>query len=397
MSTDSIPELRQIAEEYRQQLLRGVADKSGLKVLSGDDLQEWLDQNSDLLLDIAQANSQGMVDTSELIEAYRKAVSSASTETLEDDPNARLILAHSIEEIEHACKDLGLEVQAGVVYGGNPTSGLMASQRSVSFTGGAASIVEVSIPFLPFCNLVSRMMTLTLAESEGEAWSQVPLSLKDRLPSKPDLVGDWSSLILSYAVNGFPPQHHVFGFANANQALTRLLLLKSMETFAIAHEYGHHVLRHGQSESTEDKADHLQDEHEADVFGHMISYKIWSNPQKVNPFAVTGVGAVLMLGLIDLVARAKNLLRTGLDQSPPRKRHPPFRERIDVISVASTRYMPEEVSRPAQIMRDAFMEIIELIWTQIKPSIIKMREEGARPNEDNVGPTDWLPVYIAER
>lgn len=134
-----------------------------------------------------------------------------------------------------------------------------------------------------------------------------------------------------------------------------------MEVFAVAHEYGHHLLKHGLADSSVETADLFGDEHDADGFARLVSIVIDSEEESLNPYARSGVGAILMLGSLDLVTRTKAVLRSGLDQPPPRRRHPPLADRIQRI-VDFDRLMPDEIRPRLADLRRYFMSIKEIIW-----------------------------------
>jgi hypothetical protein len=164
-----------------------------------------------------------------------------------------------------------------------------------------------------------------------------------------------------------------------------------MEVFAVAHEYGHHLLKHGLADSSVETADLFGDEHDADGFARLVSIVIDSEEESLNPYARSGVGAILMLGSLDLVTRTKAVLRSGLDQPPPRRRHPPLADRIQRI-VDFDRLMPDEIRPRLADLRRYFMSIKEIIWRAAKPTIEDLHRQGLRPHEDAPDPSGWLPV-----
>jgi hypothetical protein len=44
------------------------------------------------------------------------------------------------------------------------------------------------------------------------------------------------------------------------------------------------------------------------------------------------------------------------------------------------------------IMRQCFVEIIEVIWETVRPNIVKLHEGGVRPIEGASDPGGWLPT-----
>jgi hypothetical protein len=152
-----------------------------------------------------------------------------------------------------------------------------------------------------------------------------------------------------------------------------------MEYFALAHEYGHHVGRHGQSGTSENADGSGSEELGADMFARAISMRIGSESNPQNLFAMSGVGAVALLGILDLVTRSEAIIKTGSDESIGSGAHPPLRHRIEVIAQLDVS-APDDYQVMFADMRSCFLAIIEQLWVVLRPGYLLLFAEGLRPH-----------------
>ncbi len=258
------------------------------------------------------------------------------------------------------------------------------------------SIIEVSLPFVVFCNGVSKALARTLPHQKGSATEDgsmikvcnEPGIVLARLRESPQLVFEWSRIVVHHAL-GWPPR----GLSAAPDELaqvTRILLLNAMEWFALAHEYGHHVMRHGQATSSSTTRNIFEDEHEADLFARSVSIALGGKTEVLNMYALSGVGGIIVLGMMDLVRRGRTVLKTGLDNAPPRRSHPPLADRVTAFGLLD-QHLAEELRAAASDMRNCFTSILEGIWTEVLPIVQQLHKEGMRPEEMPGHEDGWLP------
>ena len=386
---------KEAAENYRQQRQSAIARKTGFSPKTIQEQLQWVEDNRDLVFAVARGSGAAEGGEEALIDEYKQALLNTSEGSLLDDIHGRQILERVIGEIEHACREHRIPIRSGVVFGIAPELGLRISQSAVLET--QASIIDVSIPFLTFCNLIAKALARSLPQHPAGPQVSVsndPTAVRAQLQQSPDLVSEWVSIFSSYAEIGWPPPgiHHITD--TATQAV-RYMLLRAVELFALAHEYGHHVMMHGVgSNSSEQTADPFVEEHQADIFARSASIAIGSTESTPNFYAMSGAGGVIVLGALDLVRRAKVVLETGNEQFTPRERHPPFSERIAHIA-SLDEHLAASHRESARDMRRCFIEIVEVIWEVVRPHIVELHLQGARPREGAVDLGGWLPVSNA--
>jgi hypothetical protein len=381
-------EERSAAEQYRHERQRADANKHGFSALTPSELYRWMDDHPDFMRSIAVANGVREKDAPAFIEQYRTILEATPPGSALDDLNARMILKRVLDEIEQVCKTLNIPIRSGVVFGVAPEPGLIASQRPVMQTG--ASILSFSLPFVIFCNLISKALARTIVHEPGSVLkaSYDPAQIRAKLKSTVELRQEWSNILVRYAGDVSPPSPTPTPPELAAQ-ITRIMVLRAIECFSVAHEYGHHVLEHGTSGSSEDTSDHFKDEHDADIFARGISMIMGMQEEPQNFLAICGAGGVIILGMLDLVRRTRGVLETGSEALTPRERHPPYADRIAAFARLDP---PGETGALCKEMRSNLVAIIEAIWEEVKPIAISFFEVGFRLLPDRPVSEGWLPT-----
>ncbi|EHR03025.1 hypothetical protein Bra471DRAFT_03791 [Bradyrhizobium sp. WSM471] len=360
--------------------------------MTTDEQIKWMDENKDTLLRLIRGAGPHREDEEHILETYRQTLMATSAGSEFDDVNVRMTIERVIREIEEVCVEHGLPTHAGVVYGSDAMLGLGIGQRPVLET--EASIVEVSVHFLSFCNGIARLLARTIpyCQDDGNV-VQVRrdiAALRGILGRNRDLVLDWSEALASFAATGVQPQTPVIPL-NEAQSTIRGILLRAIELFAIGHEYGHHSLRHGRVTTTEDSAtDAFQDEDAADLFGRGCSMAIGIREDEQNFYAVSGAGGVLILGSLDLIRRVRAVLETGQDDPPPRSHHPPYPDRVANLGLLDAK-LPEGDRQRAADFRRFIVDALDGVWEFVRPIILEYHNSGIRPTQDPTASAGWLP------
>jgi hypothetical protein len=158
-----------------------------------------------------------------------------------------------------------------------------------------------------------------------------------------------------------------------------------MEWFAVGHEYGHGLANHRVEEASAidagserlEQIAYLQgQEYEADAYGLLIAAGL--GQLSGNPFAATGTGAVVILAGLEMVLRARQILRTGNDILPGPRVHPSSAERRFALNAAVTEFFPKEMKTVSQ-MRADFEKIMEALWAELREFFFELHGAGVRP------------------
>jgi hypothetical protein len=99
-------------------------------------------------------------DVLRLAREFRETIASLPVKSSFDYLGAIFILTRLITTVEKACERLRAPMRTGVVFGVSQLAGVIASQMPVLKTD--ASIIEVTLPFITFCDLISKLMAHTL-------------------------------------------------------------------------------------------------------------------------------------------------------------------------------------------------------------------------------------------
>jgi hypothetical protein len=215
--------------------------------------------------------SQAQID--ELSEVHHGRAVNAPTTSPGVNPHVEHHLSMLCDDIEAAMTRLGVDSHKKIARGVEPRPGPVAASTNVVMTD--EGIITVSSFFFRFCGLIARafMRTQNLNATFWEGGRYSELEGRRLVLSQPLLSKYWLSIFTSYAVTGtnvmapfWPSRPHEFILFEQ--------IARALEIFALAHEYGHHHLKHGRVVDTDPKAE----EFEADDFALKISWEVDRQP-----------------------------------------------------------------------------------------------------------------------
>jgi hypothetical protein len=372
----------EVAEDYRRQLQEAAARRVGLGGFEGRDPVVWFDAYKDTLALEARQAGGTAGEIEEVLAGMREKIAAAPAGSKFDDPFSRVILDRLVEHIRRFCKAKEVPIRGGVVYGLSPIGGISALQRSV--LGTDASIIELSVPLMRFCNDVSRLVSETVghAPRPDGSWEVNfhPHETLVTLSSRPAVLESWIDLLSNYAVFGWLSTYDFEPMSTRGALQTRVHLTKACQLFAVAHEFGHHVFGHGEVMSSEGRSDPFQDEFEADSFAIEAGLDLARSETPANFWMQSGVGAVVLLVASELVGRTRDVLAHGTVSPPTDSNHPTVPSRVKHMGDVGGQF-DQETSDRLRNARACFATILELVWKKALPAVRALHDRGLRPQE----------------
>ncbi len=279
------------------------------------------------------------------------------------NPAAEVFLARLCADVEQAMQRLGLDSYKRTARGIEPRVDATATKINVVMTD--QSIITVGSFFFRFCGILAKAFTRTLhlAPYFWESPRCTADTARQLIRQHPALLRYWIELYASFAVTG---TQALVPFVPATP--TEIVLIEqvaqAMETFAIAHEYGHHHLDHGRALDV----DALAEEFAADQFALRISYEIErTSIRPVNPYLASGAGGMILILALDLLREIRHALPRG--PAPLSDLHPVTDARLSPFDSVS-------LLKPAEfaVLRN-FRSVSHMIMSSVAAEVRPVMQE----------------------
>jgi hypothetical protein len=336
-----------------------------------------------IIADLSDRRHEAIVDaygfppelTEYLKQRYLPDVMSAPVTSPGVDPHAELIFADLCKRVEAACKKVPQLPAHNVVSGIEPKLGVFASRMGVMMTN--ASIITVGSQVFRFCSVVSKAVAQTVAV-DPSGWDNLSdvSPTRSKLRACPDILGYWFQIIASFTMLGtsvFAP----FRVVRPEQAILRGEILEAMEIFMVAHEYAHHICKHGRlqsasSESGKDDASR-REEFEADTLAIAIGQMVTGHTHE-NVLMLSGVGMVVLLHTLRMLDEARRLLGRSAHGLALHSSHPSVADRIDFVDRQA--WLWPELDAAFRHFRRAYGNVMEAVWAEIRPVFEEVARQG---------------------
>jgi hypothetical protein len=337
------------------------------------------------------------------------------------DPDQYFLIKQLEDHIKEALKEAGTQqFMANANYpliGTMPTGNVNAQTYCVPDSSDYLVVFEDQL--FTFCNMFSKVIASALPFKQiqrwhkewkdGMIWDETQVNsemnkLQESLLKQNEILYHFLDLIESYLISGTPGASKQYLLEGPYDSLA-FILLRSMELFAIGHEYGH-IFRGDLMEgkvvaslvgrkSVGKIVYSWEKEFLADEMG--LKLMLWSRQRVVSELAITKWnwekiqdalslfywGPALFFSSMDIIDRAKKILNTGTpppaleqEEAPTVTSHPhPLLRRDKMIEMIAKNYKDE--AYPAGLVLTA---ILDVLWASTVPFLVDLYRKGKRPH-----------------
>ena len=232
----------------------------------------------------------------------------------QERPDHRLRLGELVTRVEQGVAQLGLSIGRRPVVGTLPTRSINA--QAIAGPPGEGHLVVFDSGIFNFSTILGKVITQAVditATDDGGGLRFDPYAMLQPGPRSLLIVQQLADLLFSHVVLGScayaevvpaPPPYEPF----AEQ------LTAAIDTFTLAHEYGHVILGHRGVH--QDGAGSYKQELAADALGFKIATAAW------NGTLWSYLGASALFTGYDTILRASNAFLTGAKETAPSSTHP---------------------------------------------------------------------------
>lgn len=293
-----------------------------------------------------------------------------------------------------AARDRKLPVRP--LFGTIPTGRVNGFAARIPQTNYCAIILEDGL--FGFVNLMSKAIVLALpfpettSDREGGFTVSVDLDLiANRLRSVDEIRDRFIDGLGAYLVGGHPSWAKPYLPARAVLQVAGFLR-DAMETFVLAHEYGHIVAGH-LSRASEGRAivanvdmemikTNWQQEFEADAIG--LDTMLAVQMSMGLDLALSFWGSDAFFGLIDVIEKAVSVLWYGEERPLFVDTHPPTDQRRkmlrQLLAQSANTETEKSTAQNALQFASSIEFIIKQLWEMARPTFQKLHAAGRRPS-----------------
>ncbi|PYC11057.1 hypothetical protein DMX02_31000 [Pseudomonas jessenii] len=302
-----------------------------------------------------------------------------------EEPISKSSMDEACQVVEDMVNKLGFPMHSGVSYGVLHGDGLQAMQQSLMMT--KASVILMTRHLRTAIHRLAKLVARSLP-SEGTADDKYVVwrfeEIKSLILSDEQLQKDWAFFLMDYSLDPYSP---AIGRAIPVDGHDQMMLMgdlsEALEWFVLAHEYGHHIMRHTVNGACgaggEDIVISQRKEIEADSIATHICIALGEhNARGLNYSAYCNAGSVLVLSALDCFKRGRKLMLTGTDDGYRTDGgHPPLEQRLDTIAAVTRElYLMERGEEDEHLkailsIQDTAHELIEFIWSESRAWMLR--------------------------
>jgi hypothetical protein len=148
----------------------------------------------------------------------------------------------------------------------------------------------------------------------------------------------------------------------------RSWILEAIETFAIAHEYGHFVAGHAEEELNAESriegiAPNIAREVEADMIGQQLCALVGYRTKNI--LLNLNIGAIILIHIGEYIRQARSILHIGRC-APESDTHPSPEERINALQMSSAVNFCEQIPEAVKLQQDYWRVLMKNIWHELE-------------------------------
>ena len=235
-------------------------------------------------------------------------------------------------------------------------------------------IILVPIEMMFLANLVSRsiVMILNPRRSKGDE-IQVPSPSSVDFDDPRSIRGIfWLEMILFYHVaHGQSLVVPLPPIGDRHEPL-RSWVLDAIETFAIAHEYGHFIAGHAAERDdaympSPDVSSRHAKELEADIVGQALVFAV--GRQTRNPMTALNAGGGILLHVGEFIRQVRSILSCGHTASGS-VTHPSLKERMAALGHGRVEGWCEPAPEAIREYQERWNTFMEMVWIRMEPFFV---------------------------
>ena len=231
-------------------------------------------------------------------------------------------------------------------------------------------IILIPLSLMLLSNLIARSIAIILnpRNTKGD-WIKIPPPSSINLNGSKQVLGlNFLALVIcchildgeSYIVP-LPP------IGKRHEPL-RSWLLEAIETYAIAHEYGHFVAGHSEEEVNvtsriEGIYPNISMEFEADMIGQQLCSLVGSRTE--NPLLNLNIGAIILIHIGEYTRQARSILISG-KSAPKSDSHPAPEQRIMALQNSSAENFCERIPEDVKVQQNHWNVLMKNIWDELE-------------------------------